>query len=241
MGHEAKGQVMPARRRCSVEERAFAARAGTVLSDPVRSAPDMTTGKPRAVAFFGTQPERRIGAHDYPLNPFEERALPYLRGNVLDLGCGLGNLAFAAAARGAHVTAYDACEVAVEDLADRAIASGLDLWVKTVDLKGWRPEETYDAVNCIGLLMLFAREDARAGLAAVRDAVRPGGVAVVNAMIEGSTFLAMFDPEAYCLFAPDEIAAPFAGWEILLDSVEEFPAPGDKMKRFRTLIARRPA
>jgi len=201
----------------------------------------MATDKPRAVEFFGAQFERQIATHDYQLNPFEERALPYLSGDVLDLGCGLGNLALAAAARGAHVTAYDACENAVEDLAARAIASGLDLWVKAVDLKGWRPDETYDAVNCIGLLMFFARADALAGLLAVRDAVRPGGVAVVNALIEGTTFLAMFDPEAYCLFALDEIAAPFAGWEVLHDSVEEFAAPGGKLKRFRTFIARRPA
>ena len=201
----------------------------------------MATDKPRAVAFFGAQFERQIAAHDYQLNPFEERALPYLSGNVLDLGCGLGNLALAAAARGAHVTAYDACENAVEDLADRAIASGLDVWVRAVDLKGWRPQESYDAVTCIGLLMFFARVDALAGLAAVRDATRPGGVAVVNAMIGGSTFLAMFDPEEYYLFALEEIAAPFAGWEVLHDDVEEFPAAGDKVKRFRTLIVRRPA
>lgn len=211
------------------------------LSNPVKFTPEMATEKPRAVEYFGAQFERQIAAHDYQLNPFEERALPYLSGNVLDLGCGLGNLALAAAARGAHVTAYDACELAVEDLAERAIASGLDVWVRAVDLKGWHPEETYDAVNCIGLLMFFGREDALAGLAAVGDAVRPGGVAVVNAMIEGTTFLAMFDPEAYYLFAPDEVAAPFAGWEVLHDSVEEFPAPGDKVKRFRTLIARRPS
>jgi tellurite methyltransferase len=201
----------------------------------------MPPSKPRAVEYFDAQYRRQIAASDYRLNPFEERALPYLAGRVLDLGCGLGNLSLAAAARGAQVTAYDACESAVEDLAERAIASGLDVWVRTVDLKGWRPEETYDAVNCIGLLMFFAREEALAGLQAMRDAVRPGGVAVVNAMIEGSTFLAMFDPDAYYLFAPAEIAAPFAGWEILHDSIEEFPAPGDKVKRFRTFIARRPA
>jgi tellurite methyltransferase len=201
----------------------------------------MATRKPRAVAFFGAQFERQIAAHDYQLNPFEERALPYLTGKVLDLGCGLGNLALAAAARGAHVTAYDACENAVEDLAQRAMASGLDIWVRAVDLKGWRPEETYDAVNCIGLLMCFAREDALAGVAAVRDAVRPGGVAVVNAMIEGSTFTAMLDPDEHYLFGPGELAAPFAGWEVLHDSVEDFPMPGNTVKRFRTLIARRPA
>jgi tellurite methyltransferase len=200
----------------------------------------MATDKPRAVEFFGAQFERQIAAHDYKFNPFEERALPYLTGKVLDLGCGLGNLALAAAARGAHVTAYDACENAVDDLAQRAIASGLDVRVQAVDLKGWRPEETYDAVNCIGLLMFFAREDALAGLEAVRDAVRPGGVAIVNAMIEGSTFLAMFDPDAYYLFKPDELATPFAGWDLLHDSVEEFPAPGEMSKRFRTVIARRP-
>ena len=201
----------------------------------------MATDKPRAVEFFGAQFERQIAAHDYKLNSFEERALPYLSGKVLDLGCGLGNLALAAAARGAHVTAYDACENAVDDLAQRALASGLDVWVKAVDLKGWRPDETYDAVNCIGLLMLFAREEALAGLQSVHDAVRPGGVAVVNAMIEGSTYLALFDPDAYCLFEPSEIAAPFVGWTVLHDSVEDFPMPGNTVKRFRSLIVRRPA
>ena len=145
----------------------------------------MPADKPRAVEFFGAQFERQIAAHDYKLNPFEERALPYLSGNVLDLGCGLGNLALAAAARGAHVTAYDACENAVEDLAERAIASGLDVWVKAVDLKGWRPEETYDAVELHRAPHVLRARGRAGGPAAVRDAVRPGGVAVVNAMIEG--------------------------------------------------------
>ena len=201
----------------------------------------MATDKPRAVEFFGAQFERQIAAHDYKLNPFEERALPHLAGRVLDLGCGLGNLALAAAARGAHVTAYDACENAVDDLAQRALASGLDVWVRAIDLKGWLPGETYDAVSCIGLLMFFARGEALAGLDALRGAVRPGGVAVVNAMIAGTTYRAMFDPGEHHLFEPAELAAPFEGWEVLDDRTEDFPAPGDTGKRFRTLIVRRPA
>ena len=75
----------------------------------------MAEEKTHAVAWFGAQFERQIASHDYKLNPFEERALPFLTGKVLDLGCGLGNLSLAAAARGAQVTAYDACENAVED------------------------------------------------------------------------------------------------------------------------------
>jgi len=190
--------------------------------------------------FFGAQFERQIAEGEYALNPFERLALPYLKGKVLDLGCGLGNLAFAAASAGAHVTALDACHHAVDDIARRALESGLDLWVREADLRGWRPDETWDAVACIGLLMFFDRDEALAGLEAVRDAVAPGGIAVVNVLVEGTTFRAMFDPAHYHLFRREELVAPFTGWEILEEREDAFEAPGGTVKRFRTIVAKRP-
>ena len=186
--------------------------------------------KPGPLSFFSAQFDRQIADGQYDLNPFERLALPYMTGNVLDLGCGLGNLAIAAGRQGARVTALDACGNAVDDLAQRALALDLPVWVRQADLDGWRPEEEWDAVACIGLLMFFAR----------RNAVKPGGVAIVNVLMEGTTFKAMFDPDSYHLFTREELRAPFANWSLLEDREDGFDAPGNTVKRFRTLVARRP-
>jgi tellurite methyltransferase len=190
--------------------------------------------------FFRRQFDRQIAQAEYVLNPFENLALPYLRGRVLDLGCGLGNLCVAAAGAGASVTALDACENAVRDLNRRAFQQALDIRALQADLQGWRSGETYDAVACIGLLMFFERAAALQGLRAVQEAVRPGGIAVVNVLTEGTTYLEMFGPD-YHLFSKDELAAAFASWERLQLREDDFPAPGDTVKRFVTLIARKPS
>lgn len=203
----------------------------------------MASKDSRSIAFFDAQFARQSAARDYTLNPFEVRALPRLAGSrrVLDLGCGLGNLALAVAGTGARVTALDASPHAIEDLRRRAAGSRLDVDARQADLAAWRASETYDAVACIGLLMFFARDRALAGLLAVRDAVAPGGLAVVNVLAEGTTFLDMFDPAGWHLFTREELLAPFAGWHVEALAEDDFPAPGGTLKRFLTLVARRPA
>lgn len=195
------------------------------------------TGK--SVEFFEQQFQRQAREADYALNPFERVVLPYLFGEVLDLGCGLGNLAIAAAQVGCKVTALDASPTAVTDLGRRA--KGLPLAVAAVDLHDYKPERQYDCVVAIGLLMFFDCPAARALLRRVRDAVRRNGLAALNVLIEGTTYLDMFDPAGYCLFGRNELSIAFAGWETVLSRHEDFPAPGGTVKRFHTLVARRAA
>src|SRR5450759_3150 len=59
---------------------------------------------PKPIAFFDTQFQRQVRESDFALNPFEQLALDYIAGTVLDYGCGFGNLSIAAARRDAEVT-----------------------------------------------------------------------------------------------------------------------------------------
>lgn len=193
-----------------------------------------------SIAFFESQFRQQVARRDLALNPFETAALPYLKGRVHDFGCGLGNLALAAARRGCSVRALDAAPTAVAHLAAEAAREGLAVEAVEADLRDYVIVGEYDAVVAIGLLMFFDCATARRQLSRLQAAVAPGGVAVINVLVEGTTFLDMFDPAGYCLFGRDELRQAFAGWERLAETDENFAAPGGTVKAFATLIARRP-
>ena len=194
-----------------------------------------------SVRFFDAQFRRQDAAQEFLLNPFELRALPFTAGRVLELGCGLGNLCVAAAERGARVSALDASPAAIESLSRRARTLGLEIVARCADLADYVPEGSYDTVVAIGLFMFFPCDTGRRQLERALMAVRPGGMAVVNVLIEGTTFMEMFDRQrGYCLFGETDLPLAMAGWHLLDDRVEQFDAPGNTIKRFRTSIARRP-
>ncbi|MBA4175185.1 MAG: hypothetical protein C0505_01270 [Leptothrix sp. (in: Bacteria)] len=193
-----------------------------------------------SIRFFDEQFQRQLHDAELALNPFELAALPYLGGRVLDYGCGLGNLAVAAARRGCSVTALDASPTAIAHLRQVAQADSLAIAAEEADLRVHRVSGEFDTVVCIGLLMFFDCSTALAQLDHLQAHLRPGGVMVLNVLVEGTTFFDMFDPAAHCLLARDAVLGRFAGWEMLHARDQDFAAPHATLKRFVTVIARKP-
>ena len=193
-----------------------------------------------SIRFFEVQFQRQVSEGDLRLNPFEEAALPYLRGRVLDFGCGLGNLAVAAARNGCSVVAIDGSHTAIQHLCQVAQAQTLAIEALEADLRTYRFGEEFDAIVSIGLLVFFDCPTAFDLLRGLQEHVRRGGIAIVNALIEGTTYLDMFDPKSHCLFSRDELQQRFSGWKIENNEYQEFLAPGGQVKSFVTLVARKP-
>jgi tellurite methyltransferase len=195
----------------------------------------------KSITFFDQQFQQQIAKGEFALNPFELAVLPHLYGGVLDLGCGLGNLAIAAAKLGCVVTALDASRAAVDRVNEAANKLGLGLAAYQVDLRNYSIDGDYDSIVAIGLLMFFPMDKALAMLGDVVVHTRPDGVAAVNVLIEGTTFMGMFEPEHFYLFDDSELTKAFEGWKILLSQYDEFPAPENTVKKFHTVVARKPA
>jgi tellurite methyltransferase len=195
----------------------------------------------QSVEFFETQFRRQVQDREYVLNPFETLAIEYLKGEILDLGSGLGNLSLEAGRRGYRVVAVDASPTAVEHINADARREGLSVEAVQVNIENWSIDRPYDTIVAIGLLMFFRREQALDLLRAIQEQVRPGGRAIVNVLIEGTTYMGMFDSNSYYLFARKELEECFSGWTILSSRYDTFPAPGQTLKEFSTVIALRPS
>jgi tellurite methyltransferase len=118
-----------------------------------------------SIEFFDDQFRHQADAGHLQLNPFEEAALTHLRGRVLDFGCGMGNLAVAAARRGCSVVAIDASQTAIDHLRKRARRESLDIDAVHADLRDYEIGEDFDTIASIGLLM---KKSLSAGISCTR-------------------------------------------------------------------------
>ncbi|MCZ8253153.1 MAG: class I SAM-dependent methyltransferase [Hylemonella sp.] len=194
-----------------------------------------------SVAFFERQFQRQLREQAQALNPFEEAALPWLQGRVLDYGCGLGELSLAAARRGCEVLALDASATAIAHLRQIAQDEGLAIDAREAELSAYQLSADFDTVVCIGLLMFMDCDSALHQLTQLQQRLRPGGVLVLNVLVEGTNYMEMFDPQRHCLLTAQQLRERFAGWTLEQFEQRDFPAPGDTVKSFVTLIARKPA
>jgi tellurite methyltransferase len=194
----------------------------------------------RSIDFFDKQFDQQVRDSDFHLNPFEEMALPFLRGRVLDLGCGMGNLTIEAARRGCSVVALDSSAAAIGRIRKVASDEKLSIQASRTDLKRYDIHEDFDVVVSIGLLMFFDCPRAYQMLGDIRNHVAEGGHAIINVLTEGTTYLEMFDAESHCLFARHELEKRFRDWKVVLSEQREFDAPGPSKKSFSTVIARKP-
>ncbi len=193
----------------------------------------------RSIDFFETQFQSQTRSGDFALNPFERLALPYVSGRVLDLGCGLGNLGIEAAKRGCFVAALDGSPTAINHIRQAAAAIGLPIRAERVELSSYRIAETYETIIAIGLLMFFPEARALELLEDIKSHVEPGGHAIVNTLLDGTTYLDMFEENHYCLFTERELREQFAGWDMREFRLHRFEAPRSTIKSFATVIAKK--
>lgn len=194
----------------------------------------------QSVHFFDTQFQEQVRNQQFQLNPFELAVLPHLHGRVLDFGCGMGNLAFAAARKGCSVLALDASPTAISHIKRRAVQEQVAVKAQVADLRDFKVREEFDAVVSIGLLMFFDCATALGILSDLKSKVAPGGIAAFNVLVEGTTYMDMFDPQGHCLFARRGIESGFSDWSILSSVFQDFDAPNATRKCFSTVIARKP-
>lgn len=123
---------------------------------------------------------------------------------VLDLGCGTGNVAFAAARTGARVTAADPAERLVGVARDRLAGAGLDADLVVASAEDLPfAGDSFDAV--ISAFAVIFAEDAAAATREIVRVLAPGGEGLLSAWTRSGPMFAAITAlsEAVAALTPD--------------------------------------
>ena len=135
-----------------------------------------------------------------------ETARELVPGKALDVACGTGRNTIFLAAQGWRVTAVDGAPAAIEILKERARERGLDIQTRLADLESDEFRIEPDAWD----LVLKCYYLQRSLIPAIKDGVRPGGIAIVIVHL-----IRPGDEISYKHAAPAELRHFFEDWEIL--------------------------
>lgn len=146
-------------------------------------------------------------------------------GTVLDIGCGEGADAVWLARRGWQVTAVEPSRVALDRAEAAAREAGVDItWVHAGLLEMPGGTGVHDLVSA--QYPALPRTDGDAMIAALLDAVAPGGTLLVvhHDLDPAHADEHGFDPDAYLM--PDDVAAHLDdGWQMEVHETRPRPEP----------------
>lgn len=156
-------------------------------------------------------------------------------GPVLDLACGEGRYALATAALGIPCVAMDRSAPALRSLAGRARPRALPAWPVRADLE--TPHGIPARPGVFGAVLVF-RFLYRPLAPAIADALRPGGLLLYETFTLQQREAPYGPKNPAFLLEPGELAALFAGLEILSSS--EGWTAGPRPEALARLAARKP-
>lgn len=161
--------------------------------------------------------------------PLVARAVSKLNpGSALDIACGTGRNAIWLAERGWSVTAVDGAAAAIDVLNKRA--KGLEIRTRVADLEG----RDFSIEPGAWDLILKCYYLQRSLIPAIRDGVRPGGVAVVIVHLAQPR-----ESTSYKHAAPGELRGFFSDWDVL-HYFEGQPEDAVHKRAVAEVVARKP-
>lgn len=154
---------------------------------------------------------------------------------VLDLACGEGRHAVAAAQLGAEVVGVDRDAARIEVARELAAAQGLAIDLRTIDLEGEWPE-----LGTFGMVLAFNYLD-RARMADVIARVAPGGILMMETFLTAQRDLGWGPRSDAHLLAPGELARLIAPLEVVHGREVFEPVDSDRWRAVAGVVAERRA
>ena len=152
---------------------------------------------------------------------------------VLDIACGEGRHSIAAAARGAQVVALDRDEAKIEAGRDFALAEGLDIDWRTVDLESeWPDLGVFDGV------LVFNYLD-RARMPRMLDCVAPGGVLLMETFLTVQRTFGWGPTSDDHLLRPGELSRLIEPLEVMHGREVVEPVDTDRWRAVAGIVAQK--